>query len=562
MSLVIAALVAAGCSAKHYRKSADKEASKLIREKSALVSNMDTNFTIEPQPLLILTNLPPAAEPPEFLGKEGEFERGARVLPLVTALETAVHGSREYQNRKELLFLSALNLSLTRQQFRPIPTGTASSQVQGSTPLQKFGVDPVTKLPVVVGQTDTKLVQGRTAFGASWLLNTGARLSLAFSADFLRYLAGTKRQVGSELSGDIVLPLLRGGGIAVTMEALTQAERDLLYDVRSFAQYRKEFAVITASSYFSVLQNRDQARNAYLDLQRSRQNAARETAFADEGLRPQASRDQLKQAELTSETRWIDAVRSYRESLDRFKIDLGLRLETPVVLDDRELNSLAISEPQVKPSEALEVAQAVRLDLQNQKDAADDAKRKIAVAKNGLLPRVDLRAGGALTGNTAADGFPLPDYRTWQWDAGLDVNLPLNRKAERNNYRAALIAVERSRRAHELAVDTVKLQIATDWRALEQAKRVHENALLSVTLAERRVEEQDLRMQLGRGVPRDLLDAQADLISARNLRTTALINHTLARLRYYRDMGLLVISETGQWSEATLSTETNAPPSQ
>jgi outer membrane protein TolC len=113
-----------------------------------------------------------------------------------------------------------------------------------------------------------------------------------------------------------------------------------------------------------------------------------------------------------------------------------------------------------------------------------------------------------------------------------------------------LIAAERARRAHELAIDTVKLQIATDWRSLEQARRTFENAGLSVKLAERRVEEQDLRMQLGRGVPRDLLDAQADLIAARNLRTTALINHTLARLRYFRDMGLLVIRDNGSWSEA------------
>lgn len=562
MSLVIAALVAAGCSAKHYRKSADKEASKLIREKSGLVSNMDTNFTIEPQPLLILTNLPPAAEPPDFLGKEGEFERGARVLPLVTALETAVHGSREYQNRKELLFLSALSLSLTRQQYRPIPVGGVSSQVQGATPQQIRGNDPVTGLPTVSKIDNTKLVQGSTRLGAAWLLNTGARLSLQFSSDFLHYLAGNGTRVGTILSGDIALPLLRGGGIAVTMENLIQGERDLLYDIRSFAQYRKEFAVDTAAAYFSVLQNRDQARNAYLDLQRSRQNAARETAFADENLRPQASRDQLKQAELTSETRWIDTVRAYRESLDRFKIELGLPLETSLVLDDRELNALTIVEPGVNQADALKIAQVTRLDLQNQKDAAEDARRKIAVARNGLLPQVDLRASGAFPRSGFTNSFPLPDYRNWQWNAGLDVNLPLNRKAERNTYRAALIAVERSRRAHELAVDSVKLQIATDWRALEQAKRVHENALLSVTLAERRVEEQDLRMQLGRGVPRDLLDAQADLISARNLRTTALINHTLARLRYYRDMGLLVISETGQWSEATLSTGTNAPPSQ
>src|SRR5262249_43145466 len=46
---------------------------------------------------------------------------------------------------------------------------------------------------------------------------------------------------------EFVQPFLRGGGEAVTLEPLTQAERDLVYDIRSYARFRKEFYVNIAA---------------------------------------------------------------------------------------------------------------------------------------------------------------------------------------------------------------------------------------------------------------------------------------------------------------------------
>jgi outer membrane protein TolC len=116
-----------------------------------------------------------------------------------------------------------------------------------------------------------------------------------------------------------------------------------------------------------------------------------------------------------------------------------------------------------------------------------------------------------------------------------------------------MITRNRSTRQWELAVDQVRLQIANDARDLEQARRNYENAELSVRLGERRVEEQTLRAELGRGTTRDLLDAQDDLLAARNLRTDALVSHTIARLRFWRDMGILYLKPTGEWEELEAS---------
>ncbi len=51
--------------------------------------------------------------------------------------------------------------------------------------------------------------------------------------------------VRSFLPIQAVVPFLRGGGRAVTLEVLTQAERSLLYSIRAFAKFRQEFVVAT-----------------------------------------------------------------------------------------------------------------------------------------------------------------------------------------------------------------------------------------------------------------------------------------------------------------------------
>jgi len=547
---VVVAAVAAGCTAEQHRRSADRESMRILRGKTGQVRNMDPQFTVEPRPVVDLATLPVAPPAPDFLGTEGAVEKNARVLDLETVLDLAVRQSREYQTRKELLFLESLDLSLTRHLYRPIFSGNAGGTMEETSAETRAGKDPITGEDKTAVRSASQLVTGRVALGAGWLLATGARLTTDFSTSFFRYLSGgninARQNDRSSLGARITQPLLRGAGYKATMENLTQAERNLLYALREFAQYRQDFAVQTATAYYGVLAARDAARNSFLDLQRQRQNVGRERAFTTEGQRPLAGLDQLRQAELASETRWSESIRAYFEALDRFKITLGVPVATSLVLADQDLANLKIAEAGVPVSEALEVAQKFRLDLLTSRERTEDAHRKVPIEKRNLLPQIDATAGASFSDNTQ-QGLAVPTPRNYQWDAGLNVDLGLDRKAQRNSYRRGLIAAARADRERALAEDNVRLQIATDWRALEQARRNFTNAELAVTLAERRVEEQSLRMELGRGQPRDLLDAQADLNNARNGRTTAVVSHTLARLRYWRDMGLLWIRDNGSW---------------
>ena len=551
---LLLALVLVGCTSNQYRKSADKEAYRAIHAKSSLVTNMDSNFNIDQTNLLSLSNLPIATNVEDFLGPEGERERGAHILTLEDSLALAIDFSRSYQTRKEQLYASALSLTLARHAFAPIFSAIA----QPAFTVQAVDVPIITTNPVTGKITTTDhLVEDHkvTASGSSvnvdWLIRDLGRVSAAFTTDFTRFLTGDPRAMtSSELSAIFTRPLLRNAGFRQELEALTQAERDLLYGVRDFTRFRKDFSVQTATAYYGILRNRDTVRNSFLNLQSSRKNAERSRALAKEGRITQSDLGRLEQQELSTESTWIDSVRNYQQSLDNFKRQLGITLQVPIVLDSRELDSLRILDPDLGLEDAIRIALAARLDYLNTKEQLEDADRRVKLAKNTLLPQVDLTASVALDSNPSdSRGLPLPDPRRYTYNAGLRVDPGLDRKAERNSYRSALIARDQATRAIADKEDQIKIEVRDSWRTLDQAKRTYEISEIGVKLAERRVEEQNLLAELARAKAQDQVDAQNALIDSKNQRTAALVSHTIARLQLWDNLGILYIKDNGQWEE-------------
>ena len=164
-----------------------------------------------------------------FLGDRAHIEKGARKLDLSGALSYGVSRNRTYLGEKELVFLSALDLTLTRQQFTPILTGIGSGTLNSRE--VEVGVNSFI--------TESTLTTNGT-IGLSALQRTGTRLAVDLTSDFVRFLTGDLRSVSdSSLGVTLAQPLLRGAGYLAASEVLTQAERSVLYDIRSFTQYRK-----------------------------------------------------------------------------------------------------------------------------------------------------------------------------------------------------------------------------------------------------------------------------------------------------------------------------------
>src|SRR5262249_38282392 len=99
----------------------------------------------------------------------------------------------------------------------------------------------------LTGQSNNWALNSGTGF--SKILPTGALLLLSFANQTVFEFIGPKKTTSvSTLDFRILQRLLRGAGKAVTLEPLTQAERTLLYTIRTFARFRKELYVAVASA--------------------------------------------------------------------------------------------------------------------------------------------------------------------------------------------------------------------------------------------------------------------------------------------------------------------------
>ncbi len=548
-------LALTGCTANYYRKSADREAYATIQSKTGLVPNTDNHFTIEQTNQITLAEYPVVTNVPEFLGPDGGAEAEAHLLRLEDALALAVKHSRAYQTRKENLYLSGLELTLARHAFTPIFSADGNARYDVRTEQAvATEIDEVTgeeKIVVSDSLVEQHRITGSGSVGASWLIRDVGRITTAFTADFTRFVTGDSRlTTSSQIGATFLRPLLQNAGLKQQTEALIQAERQLLYDLRDFARYRKDFSVQIATDYYGVLGRRDSVRNSFLNLQSSRKNAERTRSLAQEGRTTTADLGRLEQQELSAESTWINGIRSYKQALDDFKIQLGLSVDTPLVLDDRELEVLEIRHPEIGVEDSVQVALAARLDYVNTKDQFEDAERRVALAANFLKPRVDLVAAVSANSNpNDNDRFTLPELERYRWNAGLNIDPGLDRKSERNSYRGSLITRNRAARLVVQQEDEIKLQVRDGWRALDQAKRNYEISEIGVRLAERRVEEQNLLAEFGRAKAQDQVDAQNALVDSKNQRTQALVSHTIARLQFWNNLGILYIKDNGQWEE-------------
>jgi outer membrane protein TolC len=543
-----------GCTAKHYLASADKQAYNAIVRKTPLVTNMEPHFTIEHTNALVLEGLPEVTATNAFLGEAATTERGAHVFSLKEALKIGVQHSRVYQNSREQLYLTALSLTLSEHQFAPLFSagGTAT---YGAKTEQVISLEPnpITGEPQQVlsdNLAEQRNIHATGSAGVNWLIRDIGKISAAFTTDFVRFLTGDPRTVTSSAIGaTFTRPLLRNAGYKTDIENLTQSERNLLYQLRDFVRFRKDFSVQLASAYYGVLGNRDAVRNSFLNFQSSRRTGDRTRALAAEGRTTQSDLGRIEQQELSAENSWISAIRVYQRALDDFKLLLGIPVDTKVVLDDSELQELKIQHPNLSVDEATQIALTARLDYQNARDELEDSGRKVTLAADQLKTQLDFTAAGGFVSQPAARVLVLPDTSRYNYNAGFNLDLPLERTAERNNYRAALIAQQRSTRSVEQQRDQIELQIRDSWRTLEQARRTYQISEIGVKLAERRVEEQELLAELGRAKALDQVDAQNSLLSSKDQLTQALVAHTVARLQFWDNMGILYIKDNGQWQE-------------
>ena len=453
----------------------------------------------------------------------------AMVLTLQDALRIATANNRQYQFRKEALYLSGLTLTLERHFF----ASRLSQTIGGSVGRDSSG----------------GFVTENDQLSVSRVLKAGGTITASLANDLTHYFTGTSgRTVTSALSVNLSQPLLRGFGADIAAESLTQAERDVVYDIRSYALFQQTFAADVVTTYFRLLQRKDAVRNGWSNYQKLLRGREQAEALS-QGERLAAFQvDQSRQEELKAKVAYIAAVEAYQAALDGFKQVLALPVGYELVLDDTALAELATAglvPVGLDEEKGFSFAVAHRLDVLNEIDRFEDSQRHIAVARDALRPGLTLVAGAALNN----DGV---NYSKFVWNnssvsTGLQLDLPWDRLPQRNAYRATLIAFERQLRTLGLTLDATRDNVRAGLRTLATVGQNYEIQKRAQQLAEQRTDAVSLLLSAGRAQVRDQLEAQTALVAAQNAVTQALVDHLAARLKLLIDIGMLDVNQDKFW---------------
>jgi outer membrane protein TolC len=407
--ILTAALLAVGCTRAHYRKAADGETYSILAERQALGPGYGIGRTqLEPPPFSRLADpfnpdRPPKppddpaagvlmAHPYKFSGahhwdKDGTTDlieppgweqvlapdaTGTVKLDQDKSVEAALLNSREYQTALEDVYLSSLALTLNRFEFdvrwfgRNTTTYTHSGS--GSVP------------------TESNTLTSNSNIGFNRNFAAGGQLLVDFANSVVyEFTGGTTGRVRSNLLFSLTQPLLRGFGRKVRLEGLTQAERNVLYAVRDFARFRKQFYVsvaVQSNGYLDLLLAVQTVRNSEANLKRQEETYRLYNELFRGGRASVVEQDQFFQSLQAARQDIINTRVALESAKDRFKLILGLPPRLPIDLDDSPLDPFVLTDPKLEQfRDDLEAFQRNQLRDLDAAPPVDSLRRAFAALK-------------------------------------------------------------------------------------------------------------------------------------------------------------------------------------
>lgn len=461
-------------------------------------------------------------------------------LNLQAALRQAFRGSREYIFAEEDFVTAALRLLVERHLWGPRFFDTISTEVVSSGNDGFF----TTSLQVV---NDFRVTQ-RLPYGG-----TVSARALATAVEDLHSRVSDGDSLSAGFLLDANIPLLRGAGLAAR-ETLIQQERDLIYAARDFETFRRDFLFEIVRDFLDLAVQQRAVVNAERQVEQLRQVEQRERALYESGRTDLFNAALAQQATVAALDQLYQRREALRLDIDRFKVRLGIPVEQSVEIDESTLN---LPVPDVTLEDAVRSALTYRLDLQNERDQVDDARRNVAIAQNNLLPDVNVTGSvNVPTDNLLNSGRIAVSDSVLR--AGVSIGLPIDREIERLQLRQAQVQLQRSQLEFTREQDTATVEVRAAVRAIDRARYTVQIQERNVSIGQDRVES--INAAPDRATARDASEASDDLLQALDNRDRALRDLQQAILQYLRLSGQLRVAFDGSFLPLSGMTLTVAPP--
>ncbi len=300
-----------------------------------------------------------SVENPNWVNSLPHDQEGNVILNRETAIQIALVNSPDYQSALENIYMSALRVSLRRYDYDI--RYALSGGLQYDTAFHGTGM----------AEWDSVGVGARkyTALGGTFAANLANSVVWTLGGD-----SDSSGISSTLLNMSFIQPLLRNYGRAYALESLTQTERAFICNLREMERYRQGFYVnmmvgsvgISApgsgggASIPGVEGTLSSAGNLYgliytqLQLANQRQNVAdlqysmdRMEALSSADRLARTQVDQTRQSLLSAQISLMTSENRYQNSLDQYKMTLGLPPAMKVQVEDDMLEPFILMSPQI-----------------------------------------------------------------------------------------------------------------------------------------------------------------------------------------------------------------------
>jgi outer membrane protein len=341
----------------------------------------------------------------------------------------------------------------------------------------------------------------------------------------------------SDVRVSVSQPLLRGIGPTYTQFDLTNSRRARQAQERSFELARQRLALDVIAAFYQVVKQRQLLQVSRQSLERSLALATASEARLKVGLTSKLDMFRAQLQASQAQESMVQSGAALEGAQEQFRLLLGLGPSDPV-----EPEGVSLPEPEEGEFEPVEVlvARALerRIELKELRDQVDDARRNLSVARQNLLPQLDVGLGYSRVGfgSSLGDSVRLGDPRL---DFFLTTSYPLERANDQASKAVAeldLAARERNLRQRELEVEA---EVRAAVRSLERIRQSAELQRQGLDFAIQQHRLATLRYQRGLASNFDVVDAEGSLVSARSSLANLLTDHQVARVQLLRAVGTL-----------------------
>ena len=351
-------------------------------------------------------------------------------------------------------------------------------------------------------------------------------------------LPGINPAYESELALQLTQPLLKGFGRSVAEQDILFAINDRQVAVQDLREVAFALLAEVHDAYYEQLRLRDNLRFREISVALAQKLLNEASARVRAGVLPPVD---ILEAEFGLKERQrlqLDADREYRDGLDRLALLMSSRLPIEIAEDPLGRPVLAVDEEL-----GLQQALAKRPDLQRRIRQLERLDLEQRLARNGLLPGLDLTASYAHKGlggdySDDLDDVGGGDYPNWQ--VGLSLSYPLGNRTARHEYRRTLLEIKG--RQAELAQlhEEIRTEIRAAIRLLEVNDKKIDVATSGQTFAEEKLRILLKRQEVGLATIRQVLEGEEDLAQARTDQVAALADYNKAITRYLQVSGQLL----------------------